>query len=79
MEQKFNIEIDGVLKEATVVNVMNIEGKEILIYSVNNNDETSDLYYSELVKDSEGYDKLVDVESEEIKTKVINLINEMLA
>lgn len=79
MEQKFNIEIDGVEKEAKVVNVINLEGKEILIYGVDDNGETTDLYFSEIVKDEEGFDKLIDVESNEIKTKVIELINSMLA
>lgn len=78
MEQKFNIEIDGVEKEAKVVNVINLEGKEILIYSVDDNGDTADLYFSEIVKDEEGFDKLIDVESEEIKIKVIELINSML-
>ena len=77
--QKLNIEIDGVEKEANVVNVLNIDGKQILIYSVPNADDTSDIYYSEIVKDEEGYDKLIDVENEEIKNKVIKLINEMLS
>ena len=79
MEQKFNIEIDGIEKEAKVVNVINLEGKEILIYSVDDNGDTTDLYFSEIVKDEEGFDKLVDVESEEIKAKIIELINSMLA
>ena len=79
MEQKFDIEIDGVEKVANVVNVINLEGKEILIYSVDDNGDTSDLYFSEIVKDEEGFDKLIDVESNEIKNKVIELINSMLA
>ena len=78
MEQKFNIEIDGVEKEAKVVNVINLEGKEILIYGVDDNGETTDLYFSEIVKDEEGFDKLIDIESDEIKFKVIELINSML-
>ena len=79
MEQKFDIEIDGVAKVATVVNMINLEGKEILVYSVDDKGDTSDLYFSEIVKDEEGFDKLVDIESNEIKTKVIELINSMLA
>ena len=76
--QKLNIEIDGVEKEANVVNVMNIDGKQILIYSVPNADDSSDIYYSEIVKDEDGYDKLIDVEDEGLKNKVIDLINQML-
>ena len=77
--QKFSIEIDGIEKEANVVNVMNIDGKQILIYSVPNLDDSSDIYYSEIVKDEEGYDKLIDIDDEELKNKVINLINSMLS
>ena len=76
--QSFKIEIDGVEKEATVVNIMNIDGKQILIYSISGVEDTSELYYSEVIKDEMGYDKLVDVENEEIKNKVIELINSML-
>ena len=76
--QKFKIEIDGVEKEATIVNIMNIDGKQILVYSIPSVEETSELYYSEIVKDEEGYDKLIDVENEDIKNKVIELINSML-
>ena len=76
--QKFKIEIDGVEREANVVNVMNIDGKQILVYSIPSVEETSELYYSEIVKDEEGYDKLIDVENEDIKNKVIELINSML-
>ena len=76
--QTFKIEIDGIEKEANVVNVMNIDGKQILVYSIPSVEETSELYYSEIVKDEEGYDKLIDVENEDIKNKVIELINSML-
>ena len=77
--QKFKIEIDGVEKEATVVNIMNIDGKQILIYSIPSVEDTSELYYSEVIKDELGYDKLIDVENAEIKNKVIELINSMLS
>lgn len=76
--QKFKIEIDGIEREANVVNIMNIDSKQILVYSIQGVDDTSELYYSEVIKDELGYDKLIDVENEEIKSKVIELINSML-
>jgi len=77
--QKFSIEIDGIEKEASVVNVLNVRSKEILVYSVDNLDETSDLFYSEIIKDEEGYDKLVDIKDVTIKQEVMELINSMLS
>lgn len=76
--QKFTIEIDGVDKEASIVNVLNVRDKEILVYSVSNSDDTSDLFYSEIVKDEEGFDKLVDIHDSTIKQEVVNIINKMV-
>lgn len=76
--QKFTIEIDGVDKEATVVNILNVRDKEILLYSVNNGSDASDLFYSEIVKDEEGFDKLVDVQDSTIKQEVVDIINKMV-
>ena len=78
-EQKFTIEIDGVEKEATILNVLNVKNKEILIYSVSNNDDTSDLFYSEIVKDEEGFDTLVDVNDNLIKERILELVNVMMS
>lgn len=74
MEQKFNIEIDGVEKEAKVINVFEINGREFLIYSVDNGNETSDILYSEIKKDQEGFDQLIDVDDEEIKKNILELV-----
>lgn len=76
--QKFTIEIDGVDKEASIVNVLNVRDKEILLYSVNSGSDTSDLFYSEIVKDEEGFDKLVDVQDSTIKQEVVDIINKMV-
>lgn len=74
MDQKFNIEIDGVEKEAKVINVFEINGREFLIYSVDNGNETSDILYSEIKKDQEGFDQLIDVDDEEIKKNILELV-----
>ena len=74
MDQKFSIEIDGIEKEAKVINVFEINGREFLIYSIDNGNETSDILYSEIKKDQEGFDQLIDVEDEEIKSNILELI-----
>lgn len=75
--QKFNIEIDGVDKVAEVLKILSIDGKEYVIYSVDNGDETSDIFNSEIIKDEEGYDKLIDIEDEQIKQKLLEIIKAM--
>ena len=70
--QRFNIEIDGVDK---VAEVLSIDDREYVIYSVDNGDETSDIFTSEIVKDEEGYDKLIDIEDEKVKQNLLEIIN----
>ena len=77
--QKFNIEIDGVEKEANVIKVLNLDNREFVVYSVDNGNETSDIMYSEIVKDAEGFDNLVDVNDNKIKERIIELVNVMMS
>jgi len=73
--QKFNVEIDGIDKEANVIKIISIDDREYVIYTVDNGDETSDIFSSEIVKDEEGYDKLVDIEDPVIKQNISEIIN----
>ena len=77
--QKFNIEIDGVEKEAKVLKIINIDNKEYVIYSVDMGDDTSDIFTSEIIKDAEGYDKLIDIEDEKAKQNILEIINIMFS
>ena len=73
--QKFNVEIDGVDREANVLKIISIDDREYVIYTVDNGDETSDIYSSEIVKDEEGYDKLVDIVDPVVKQNISEIIN----
>ena len=77
--QKFEIEVDGVLKEATILKIVKIDGKEYAIYTIDNGDETSDVFSSEIVQDAEGYDELKDIEDENVKANLLELINIMFS
>lgn len=46
--QRFNIEINGQLKEAEVLKIISIDNREYVIYSVKKNDEDSDIMASEI-------------------------------
>ncbi|HOZ88844.1 MAG TPA: DUF1292 domain-containing protein [Bacilli bacterium] len=78
--QIFQVRLDnGEVKDAELLNVVEIEGKKYAIYSIDNGDETVDILASYLVKDEEGYDKLVDIESDEDRAKVAEVIKELTA
>lgn len=73
--QKFDVLIDGVEKEANVVKVITIDGREYVIYTVDNGDGTSDIFSSEIVKDEDGYDKLVDIDDASVKANISEIVN----
>ena len=59
--QKFQVEIEtGEIKEAELLTIVEIDGKEYAIYMIDNDDneyESVDVLASYVMKDSEGYDK----------------------
>lgn len=73
--QKFEIEIDGNLKEATVLKVVNIDDRKYVVYTVDTSIENADVYASEVVKDQEGYDKLIDIEDPKIRQNIFEIVN----
>lgn len=74
----FVIEIDGINKKANPLNIVTIDGKRYLIYSVdNNNDDNIDIYSSEIVIDINGTEKLVDIETESVRKKILEIIEKM--
>lgn len=73
--QKFQIEVDGIEKEATILKVVTIDNRNYAIYTIDNSVETADVFASEVVKDEEGYDKLVDIEDPKIRQDVFEIVN----
>lgn len=73
--QKFNVEIDGIDREASVLKIISIDDREYVIYTVDNGDETSDIFSSEIVKDEEGYDQLVDIVDPTVKQNISEIVN----
>ena len=77
--QIIQVEVDGVLKEATILKIVNIDNREYAIYTIDNGNDTSDVFSSEIIKDAEGYDQLVDIEDPKIKSNILELINIMFS
>ena len=78
-DAKFKIEVDGEVKEAEMLKTVSLDGENYAIYAIDKGDETSDILASRIVKDSEGKDTLVDLETDEEKNKLKDIVNAMFS
>lgn len=78
--QKFQVQIEtGEIKEAELLTLVEIDGIKYAIYMIENDAENVDVLASYVVKDEEGFDKLVDIDNPTDKEKVIEFINNLVA
>ena len=78
-ELKFKIEVDGEVKEAEVLKTVTIDGNNYVIYAIDKGDETSDILASRIIKDNEGKDTLVDLETDDERNKIKDVVNAMFS
>lgn len=78
--QKFQVQIEtGEIKEAELLTLVEIDGIKYAIYMIENDAENVDVLASYVVKDEEGFDKLVDIDNPRDKEKVVEFINNLVA
>jgi hypothetical protein len=81
--QKFSVQIEtGEIKEAELLTVVEIDGKQYAIYMIDNDDygnDNVDILASYVEKDEEGYDKLVDIDDPEDRAKVAEFIKNLIS
>lgn len=79
VNQTFKVETEkGEIKDAELLNVISNNDKEYAVYSIDNGDETSNLYASRIVIDENCKTKLIDLEDNAEKVAIIEKIKEML-
>lgn len=78
-EDKFKIEVDGEMREAEVLKTVTVDNNNYVIYAIDKGDETSDILASRIVKDNEGNDSLVDLETDEERNKLKDIVNAMFS
>lgn len=61
-----------------VLNIIEIDEIEYLLYSVSTSLEEDGLYVKKIIKDENGEDDLVDITNEEEKEKVFSIIKEYI-
>lgn len=78
--QKFKVQIEnGEIVEAELLSVVNIDDKQYAVYSLDNKNGTVDVLASYVIKDNEGYDKLIDITNQEDKEKISNYIKQLVS
>lgn len=79
-KQKFQVEIEtGEIVDAELLSVVEIDGKEYAVYSLDNRNGTVDILASYVIKDSEGYDQLIDIDDPYDKEKISNFIKSLVS
>lgn len=79
-KQKFQVEIEtGEIVDAELLSVVEIDGKEYAVYSLDNKNGTVDILASYVIKDSEGYDQLIDIDDPYDKEKISNFIKSLVS
>ena len=78
--QKFQVEVEtGEIMDAELLSVVEIDGKEYAVYSLDNKNGTVDILASYVVKDAEGFDQLVDITNPFDKEKISNFIKSLVS
>lgn len=78
--QKFQVQIEtGAIMEAELITVVEIDGKEYAVYSIDNKNNTVDILASYVEKDEEGYDKLVNITDPKDKEKISMFIKKIVS
>lgn len=72
------IDENNVEREATVITVIEVDGKDYLVYSIDRDHENVNIFASLLKKDASGNDIIVDIEDENEKSKVNKVVREVI-
>lgn len=80
MDDKFKVvDENGLEHDAEVITAFTYKDKDYLVYSVDSDAENSNILVSRLVKDSEGYDVIEDIEDDNERLEVQKAVKEILS
>lgn len=69
---------NNIERDATLITVIEVEGKEYVIYSIDRDEENVNIFVSALVKDANGNDIIVDIEDEKEKSKLNEIVKNII-
>lgn len=65
-------------REAKILNVVEINNQEYLVYAVSQNDEEDGIFAQKLIKDQYGNEDIIPIQDEEEKRIVFDAIREII-
>ena len=65
--------------EATIINIVEIDGNEYLLYSVDANEEDANLFVNKIIRDEKGEEDIVPIDNDEERNMVFDSINEFVS
>lgn len=81
MEEQENFKVldeMGYERDAKILNTIEINNQEYLIYSVSQNEEEDGIYASKIIKDEMGYEDIIPITDEKEKKLVFDTVREFI-
>ena len=72
------IDENGNEVEATILNIIEIDNNEYLLFSVDANEEDANLFVNKIVRDANGEETTIPIENDEERNMVFNSIKEYI-
>ena len=64
--------------QGRIINIVEIDGQEYLLYSVDTNEDEENVFVNKIIKDVNGEDEFVAIEDEEERKCVFDTLKEMI-
>lgn len=69
---------NGIQSIAELLTVIEVEGIEYAVYSIDTDSENSDIFVARLIKDQNGTDRIISIENEEERKKIFGIVEKMI-
>ncbi len=79
MDENFvMLDESGKERNARILNVMEIDGSEYLVYSLMVDEENESVYVKKIIRDAMGEEQLYSIDNEDEREKVFSVVREQL-
>ena len=72
------VDENNVVRDATLITVVENNGKDYVVYSIDRDNQTVNIFVSRLEKDANGNDIIVDIVDAEEKSKLNNIVRNII-
>ena len=69
---------NGIMREARIIDKIEINGQDYLIYALSINEEEDSIYVSKVIKNVNGEEEIVNIQDDNERDIVINTVREVI-